>query len=84
MKKNNKLDVWVISRVSVFLNESIHSEQGGSVYWHFQDGTVIEVDCTNKEIKFVDWVKDDKSYYSIVGVAAMAGYEYNDYFSPTK
>jgi hypothetical protein len=53
----------------------------GCAYWYLNDDSKIQVDCKKKEIRFVDWVGDDKTYYSIVGVAASAGYEYGDYFS---
>jgi len=84
MKMKNKLDVWVISRVSVFLNESIHSEQNYSVFWYFDDGSAVEVDCQKREINFIDWLGDDKTYYSIVGVAAMSDYTTNDCYTDKK
>ena len=81
MKKNNKLDVWMISRVSIFLNETVGCTQGELAVWYMNDGSEVVIDFDNKEIKMVDWVGDDKTYYSIVGVGAMSGFETNDYFT---
>ena len=81
MKNTNKLDVWMISRVSVFLNETVGATQGELAVWYMNDGSEVVIDFDNKEIKMVDWVGDDKTYYSIVGVGAMAGFETNDYFT---
>lgn len=81
MKKTSKLDVWVISRISVFLNESIGGEQGSIVEWYMNDGSQIQIDFDRKEINFIDWVGDDKTYYSIVGVASMAEFTTNDCYT---
>ena len=81
MKKNNKLDVWMISRVTLFLNESISGTQDNLVEWFLNDGSEVLINFDNKEIGFVNWVGDDKTYYSIVGVAMMAGFTTHDYFT---
>lgn len=81
MKKNNKLDVWMISRLSAFLNETISTTQGNLVCWVMNDGSEVMIDFDNEEIKMIDWVGDDKTYYSILGVGAMAGFTTNDYFT---
>jgi len=81
MKKTNKLDVWMISRVSVFLNESISGTQGNLTEWFLNDGSEVLINFDNKEIGFVNWVGDDKTYYSIVGVASTAGFTTGDYFT---
>lgn len=81
MKKSNKIDVWMISRVSVFLNESIGCTQGNLVEWYMNDGSQVEINFDSKEINFIDWVGDDKTYYSIVGVASMAGFITHDCFT---
>lgn len=81
MKKTNNLDVWMISRVSVFLNEEIGCIQGNLVVWYMNDGSEVMIDFDNKEIQFIDWVGDHKTYFSIVGVGKTFGYESNDYFT---
>jgi hypothetical protein len=81
MKKTNKLDVWMISRVSVFLNQSISGTQGNCIYWFLNDGSEVLINFDDKKIGFVDWVGDDKTYYSIVGVACTAGFTTGDYFT---
>jgi hypothetical protein len=81
MNKMCQLDVWVITRVAIFVGQAIDSQMDCCAYWYLNDDSKIEVDCKKKEIRFVDWVGDDKTYYSIVGVAASAGYEYGDYFT---
>jgi hypothetical protein len=81
MKKTKQIDVWMVSRVSVFLNESIGSTQGELAVWYMNDGSEVIIDFDNKEIKMVDWVGDDKTYYSIVGVASMSGFTTGDYFT---
>jgi hypothetical protein len=84
MKNKKTVDVWIISQVSAFLAEPVHTIQDGIGEWIFDDGSILWVDCENKEIKFVDWVGDMKTYFSIVGVAAMNNYSYNDYFTDSK
>ena len=81
MKKNNKLDVFMISRVSVFLNQEVGCIQGNLVVWYMNDGSEVVIDFGNKEIQFVDWVGDDKTYFSIVGVGSMSGFTSDDYFT---
>jgi hypothetical protein len=81
MKKTKQMDVWMVSRVSVFLNESIGSTQGELAVWYMNDGSEVVIDFGNKEIQFVDWVGDDKTYFSIVGVGSMSGFKSDDYFT---
>lgn len=80
MKNNNKLDVFMISRVSVFLNQEVGCVQGNLVVWYMNDGSEVVIDFGKKEIQFVDWVGDDKTYFSIVGVGSMSGFKSDDYF----
>lgn len=79
----NKLDIWMISRISAFLGVEIHIEQGNTVGWYIGGKNLTEVllDFDNKELGFVDWTGDDKTYYSLVGVAMMAGFTTEDYFT---
>jgi hypothetical protein len=84
MKKNNKLDVWMISQVSAFTGFSIGTTMDNLVVWYLNDGKnhyEIHLDFDKKELGFVDWVGDDKTYYSIVGVAMMGGFTTEDYFT---
>ena len=83
-KKTNKMDIWVISNVSVFLGQSIDTEMGDSVYWYLNDGSELEIDFDEKEIKFIDWVGDTKTYFSIVGLASTNNFTTNDYFTDKK
>jgi hypothetical protein len=80
----NKLDVWMISRISAFTGWSISTTQGNAVTWDsLEKNNLCEVilDFEKKELGFVDWVGDDKTYYSLVGVALMAGFTTEDYFT---
>ena len=84
MKKTNKLDVWMISQVSAFTGFSIGTTMDSLVVWYLNDGKnhyEIHIDFDKKELGFVDWVGDDKTYYSIVGVAMMGGFTTEDYFT---
>jgi len=81
MKKNNKLDVWMISMVSVFLNESIATTQGNLVDWVLNDGSQLVINFDEKEVAFVDWVGDEKTYFSIVGVALSRDFTTHDCFT---
>jgi len=83
-KKTNKMDIWVISNVSVFLGQSIDTEMGDSVYWYLNDGSELEIDFDEKEIKFIDWVGDTKTYFAIVGLASSKNFTTNDYFTDKK
>ena len=83
-KKTNKMDIWVISNVSVFLGQSIDTEMGDSVYWYLNDGSEVEIDFDEKEIKFIDWVGDTKTYFAIVGLASSKNFTTNDYFTDKK
>ena len=83
-KKTNKMDIWVISNVSVFLAQSIDTEMGDSVYWYLNDGSELEIDFDEKEIKFIDWVGDTKTYFAIVGLASSKSFTTNDYFTDKK
>ena len=83
-KKTNKMDIWIISNVSVFLGQSIDTEMGDSVYWYLNDGSELEIDFDEKEIKFIDWVGDTKTYFAIVGLASSKNFTTNDYFTDKK
>ena len=84
MKKNNKLDVWMISQISVFLNHSIDTVQGNSVYWLLDDNSQLEINFDDKEVKFIDWVGDDKTYFAILGLCKSRNMEPTDYFTDYK
>jgi hypothetical protein len=80
-KKTNKMDIWVISNVSAFLGQGIDTEMGDSVYWYLDNGSQLEIDSNEKEIKFIDWVGDTKTYFAIVGLASSRNFTTNDYFT---
>lgn len=76
--KKNKLDVWMISRVSAFLGQGIDTQMDNFVEWYLNDGSQVCINFNTKEVVFVDWVGDDKTYYSIVGLASMADFTSHD------
>ena len=87
MEQENKLNVWMISQISAFLGEQIGVQQGNMVGWYPENSKgVMEVhlDFDKKELGFVDSVLDMKTYYSLVGVAMMAGFTTEDYFTDKK
>jgi hypothetical protein len=81
MKKTTTFDIWMISNISVFLGQGIDTTQGDSVYWHLDNGSQLEIDFKNKEVKFVDWRSDDKTYFAIVGMSSSRNFTTNDYFT---
>lgn len=81
MKRKNKLDVWMISRVSAFLGQSIATQMNDFVDWILNDGSQVVINFNTKEVVFVDWVGDDKTYYSIVGVASMTEFTTHDAYT---
>ncbi len=84
--ETNKMDIWVISNVSAFLGQGIDTQMGDSVYWWVGDnGSQLEIDFNEKEIKFIDWGHDDaKTYFAIVGLASSRNFTTNDYFTEKK
>lgn len=80
----NKLDIWMISRISAFTGQQIDEQTDDSVAWYIpfknEIGTVF-LDFKKKELGFIDWIGDDKTYYSLVGVAMMGGWTTEDYYS---
>jgi hypothetical protein len=83
MKKTNKLDVWMVSRLSAFLGQSIDGEAENFVSWYVENKSglsTIFLDFEKKELGFVNWLGDDKTYYSLVGVAMIAGFTTEDYY----
>lgn len=84
MEKESKLDVWMISQISAFLGEQIGVQQGNMVGWFPENSKgVMEVNLNfeTKELSFVDWLGDMKTYYALVGVAMIAGFTTEDYFT---
>ena len=79
--ETNKMDIWVISNVSAFLGQGIDTQRGDSVYWYLDNGSQLEIDSNEKEIKFIDWVGDTKTYFAIVGLASSHNFTTNDYFT---
>lgn len=80
----NKLDIWMISRISAFLNETIGTTMGNLVEWYSNQHGQVILDFDKKELGFVDWTGDEKTYYSLVGVAMLADFTTEDYFTEKK
>lgn len=85
MKKNkNQLDIWIISQISAFTGTPVGSTMNEVVVWYLgglKEHYEVRIDFENKELGFVDWIGDDKTYYSLVGVAMMAGFTTEDYYT---
>jgi hypothetical protein len=81
MKKTKQLDLWMITRVSAFLGQGIDTEMNDLVSWIMNDGSQVSIRFNERELQFIDWVGDDKTYYSLVGIAAMADFKFNDYYT---
>lgn len=84
MKKTNKLDVWMISQVSAFLGVQLDATTDDFAIWYVENNkgmSEIHLDFGTKELGFVNWIGDDKTYYSLVGVAMMAGFTTEDYYT---
>ena len=87
MEKENKLDVWMISQISAFLGEQIDIQSDDMVGWSPENSKGVmgvHLDFEKKELGFVDWVGDTKTYYALVGVAMIAGFTTEDYFTDKK
>lgn len=87
MKKTNKLDVWMISQVSAFLAQQMDGQSENFVDWLVEtkgEISTVFLDFDKKELGFVDWIGDTKTYYALVGVAMMAGFTTEDYFTEKK
>lgn len=87
MEKESKLDVWMISQISAFLGEQIGVQQGNMVGWYPENckGVMeVQLDFEKKELGFVDSILDMKTYYALVGVAMIAGFTTEDYFTDKK
>lgn len=71
----------MISRISVFLNKDIDTLSMDVYAWILPDGSEIVIDMDRKEIRFIDYVGDDKTYFAIVGLAHSQGFTTGDYDS---
>lgn len=83
MEKENKLDIRMIAQISAFLGEGGIEIQDNIVSWtlFFPKGVgEVEIDFEKKELTFVDWGGDDKTYYSLIGLALNSKFEINDAF----
>jgi hypothetical protein len=81
MEKTKQIDVWMVSQISVFLEQSIDTVQGNSAYWMMDDGSQLELDFDMNQVKFVDWAGDTKTYFAIIGLANSREMEVGDYFT---
>ena len=84
MKNKIKIDYWMITNISVMVGEACDTDMDNSFYWHLKDGSALELDFNNKEVRFVDWVMDSKTYYSIIGIATLRNFSHGDYFTDSK
>jgi hypothetical protein len=84
MKKVNKLDVWMISQVSAFLGTQLDAATDDFAIWYVENNkgmSELHLDFDKKELGFVDWIGDTKTYYALVGMAMIAGFTTEDYFT---
>lgn len=78
--ENERIEmIWLVSRISVFLNRSIDSSSEGMAAWILPDGSGIQLDMVEKEVRFIDYTGDDKTYFAIKGVADSHGFTTGDY-----
>jgi len=87
IENKSKLDVWMISRISAFLESGIGQSMDDLFVWyveHKRGQSQIVLDFTKKELGFINWSGDDKTYYSLVGVAMMAEFTTEDYMNEKK
>lgn len=54
MKNKIKIDYWMITNISVMVGEACDTDMDNSFYWHLKDGSALELDFNNKEVRFVD------------------------------
>jgi hypothetical protein len=83
MKTENKLDILMISEISAFLGEGEIVIQDNIVIWDlfFPKGVgEVELNFEKKELIFVNWNGDDKTYYALVGLALTSKFEIIDAF----
>ena len=83
MKTENKLDIRMISEISAFLGDGGIDIQDNIVSWtlFFPKGVgKVELNFENKELIFVDWNGDDKTYYALIGLALTSKFEIIDAF----
>lgn len=80
MERHPQSDMlWLVSRISVFLNRSIDTSSEGHAGWTLPDGSSIQLDMVEKEVRFIDYEGDDKTYFAIKGVADSHGFTTGDY-----
>jgi hypothetical protein len=77
--------IWLVSEISAFVGQGLSTTQGELYVWDLIDkndkykGEVV-LDTKNKEIQFVDYDLDTKTYFAIVGLAFSRGLTTGDYF----
>lgn len=79
--KKKKIDIWMITNIAVMLGESCDTEMDNCFYWHLDDDSMLELDFNTNEVRFVNWVGDSKTYYSIIGIATLRKFTHGDYFT---
>jgi hypothetical protein len=75
-----EVDLWLVSSIAVFLNSTCDMVCDDMVAFYTRKGEVV-LDITNREIRFIDWTGDDKTYFAIIGIGTMRDYTSNDYYT---
>lgn len=76
--------IQLISQISAFTNTSADVMSDGTINWCIKHPTGhyhIEMDINNKEVNFVDYDADDKTYYAILCCVVRADYDQHDCYS---
>lgn len=79
--KNKSIDFWLLTNISVMLGEACDTDMDNIFYWHLNDGSVVELDFKEKEIRFVDWMGDNKTYYALIGITTLRQFKHGDYLT---
>lgn len=77
------LVISLISQISVFTKTNVDTMSNHTLNWcvkHKFGHYHIELDINDKLLKFIDYDGDDKTYFAIKFVAAVAGFDADDYY----
>lgn len=81
LKKDAELDLWLITNISIWLNEPAELQNDGSILWSLIDGTEIILNPETKECLFVNSVMDTREYFAISGIVQTRGYVVEDAYT---
>lgn len=73
----------LISQISVFTKTNVDTMSNHTLNWcvkHKFGHYHIELDINDKQVKFIDYDGDDKTYFAITYVAVAAGFDSDDYY----